>query len=330
VTEPAIVRKAQEIADAVLFPAALATERSELAGRALLDVLAEAGLYGIDGPPEYGGLDTDVATHSAVVEALASGCLTTTFIWNQHHTPVRTVRASKDEALRAEWLPRLCSGSVRSGVALGGTRAGLPQLKAREIEGGWLLDGVIPFQTGWGRIDVILVTARTDDGRVVRGLIDAAESPSLQRRPLALIAANASGTGELTFAGHFLPAERVTAVDPYEPPPAYDGGGRVNGSLALGVTRRCCMLIGPSPLDGELAAVRRQLNEASDETRAVARAAASELAWRAAGTLVVKQGSRALAPEGHAGRLLREAAFTLVFGTRPAIRSALLDRLTDT
>jgi hypothetical protein len=61
---------------------------------------------------------------------------------------------------------------------------------------------------------------------------------------------------------------------------------------------------------------------------AEARAAAAELAWRAAGALVVAQGSRSLLPMRHAQRLLREAAFLQVFGSRPALRDALLGRLT--
>jgi hypothetical protein len=119
----------------------------------------------------------------------------------------------------------------------------------------------------------------------------------------------------------------VVNVEPYRPPPAYDGGGRPNGSLALGVARRCCALIGPSALDEELVARRRQLDEASDETMAEARAAACELALRAAGALVVHTGSSSLLPDSHAQRLLREAVFVQVFGSRTATRDALLRRL---
>ena len=58
-----------------------------------------------------------------------------------------------------------------------------------------------------------------------------------------------------------------------------------------------------------------------------ARAAASTLAWRAAGAVVAAGGSRSVLLTGHAQRLAREAAFLLVFGQRPAIRSALLETL---
>ena len=58
-----------------------------------------------------------------------------------------------------------------------------------------------------------------------------------------------------------------------------------------------------------------------------ARAAASELAIRAAAALAVRDGGHAVAADPHAQRLAREAVFLLVFGSRPGIKSALLQRL---
>jgi alkylation response protein AidB-like acyl-CoA dehydrogenase len=195
------------------------------------------------------------------------------------------------------------------------------------VEGGWLLDGEVPLVSGWGRIDVLLVNGRTgDDARVVSALVPAVASDSFSVEPLRLLAANASGTVRARLRGVFVPADRVVNVEPYSAPPPYDGGGRPNGSLALGVARRCCTLIGPCALDDALAGRRRQLDEANEETMADARAAACELAWRAAGALVVAQGSSSLFPASHAQRLLREAVFLQVFGSRPAIRAALLRR----
>jgi alkylation response protein AidB-like acyl-CoA dehydrogenase len=196
------------------------------------------------------------------------------------------------------------------------------------VERGWLLDGEVPLVSGWGRIDVLLVNGRTeDDSQVVSALVPAVAGDALSVQPLRLVAANASGTVRARLRGVFAPNECVVNIEPYRAPPAHDGGGRPNGSLSLGVARRCCKLIGRSALDDELAATRRQLDEASDQTMAEARAAAAELALRAAGALVVAQGSSALLPSSHAQRLLREAAFLQVFGSRTTTREALLRKL---
>ena len=60
---------------------------------------------------------------------------------------------------------------------------------------------------------------------------------------------------------------------------------------------------------------------------AQARAAASELAVRAAAALAVQVGSQSVTVDQHAQRLAREAMFLLVFGSRPRIKNALLRRL---
>jgi hypothetical protein len=59
---------------------------------------------------------------------------------------------------------------------------------------------------------------------------------------------------------------------------------------------------------------------------AEARAAAAELAVRAAAALAVRDGSRSVAVDQQVQRLAREALFLLVFGSRPGIKSALLRR----
>ena len=101
---------------------------------------------------------------------------------------------------------------------------------------------------------------------------------------------------------------------------------------ALGVALRCCRLLGPSPLDDELDACRSHLDGALADSAGVvamaeARAAASELALRAAAALTVRDGSRSITVAQHPQRLVREALFLLVFGSRPGIKSALLHQL---
>ena len=56
-----------------------------------------------------------------------------------------------------------------------------------------------------------------------------------------------------------------------------------------------------------------------------ARAAAAELAFRAAGSLIAAAGSTAVLAGQHPQRLARESLFLLVFGSRPAIKASLVD-----
>ena len=256
-----IVQVAQRIADDVLFPAALSTDASDVIPRELLDVLADAGLYGLVAPEESGGLGADFGTVCAVQEALASGCLTTAFLWTQHIGLVRALGAGGRPDLRARWLGPLARGEVRAGVALGGA---LPQptLRARPDGPGWLLEGVSPFVSGWGRIDVLHAAARTPDNQIVWLLVDAVEGPSVRAERLRLAALNATATVRVTFDQLPVPAGRVTGQHPVS------GGTapqvlRMHAALALGVTARCCQLLGPTSLDSELGSLRTELGPGS-------------------------------------------------------------------
>jgi alkylation response protein AidB-like acyl-CoA dehydrogenase len=325
----AILQQVRQIADAVLFPAAIAVDGAERVPASHLDLLASAGLYGLAGPPDCGGMDLDVQAGGAVIEILAGGCLATAFVWLQHHGTVRAVRAAPRPALRERWLKPLCDGSRRAGVALGGGMPGPPLLRARRVDGGYLLDGRSPWVTGWGMIDTIYTAARDEQDNVLTGLLAADAGPTLTAEPLQLVAVTASCNVELRFDGHFVPDDRVVGRSAHRDWLAGDALRlRANGSLALGVAARCCRLIGPSPLDGELLARRAALDTASPGSMPQARVAASDLAIRAAAALVTVRGSRAILSGEHPQRLAREALFLLVFGSRPAIKEHLAALLT--
>jgi hypothetical protein len=125
----------------------------------------------------------------------------------------------------------------------------------------------------------------------------------------------------------FVPDDRVVRVREFDPVRTQAENLRGNGSLALGITRRCCAILGPSLLDDELNRCRHALDEASVEQMPAARASASALAVKAAAAVTVAHGSAASLVGSDADRLVREAAFTLVFGSRPTIKSALREML---
>jgi len=319
---------ARRISDDLLFPSALEVDRARAVPVERLDRLAAAGLYGLAGPADAGGMGlTDPRTGMRVLEILAGGCLTTTFVWMQHHGAVRAVAAGPP-GLRAAWLERLCRGQVRAAAAFSGLRRpGPPLLVARAVEGGWALDGLAAWVTGWGRVDVVHVGARTEAGDVVWLLADAVTGPTLTAERLDLAAVGASSTVTLRFHDHRVTGDRVTGSEPHQAWAERDRASlRSNGSLALGVAGRCLSLLGPSRLDVELTRSREELDGASPDEMPRARAAASALALEAAAALVTAGGGRSILRDQHAQRLAREALFLLVFGQTPVIRRAQMER----
>jgi hypothetical protein len=129
---------------------------------------------------------------------------------------------------------------------------------------------------------------------------------------------------KLTFETLVVADDRVLGQVPHNPSGESPEGLRVNGSLALGVTRRCCTAIGRSALDDELRDARTELDNADAESIASARARVCELAVRASHAFAVFLGSSSVLEESIAERTAREAQLLLTFGSRPAIRDSLL------
>ena len=261
-----------------------------------------------------------------MTEILAGGCLATTFVWLQHHRAVRAAAAAPAPAA-GRWLAR-CAGA-----STGRAWRSAARCRARRCYGPpggrWLpADGGSPWVTGWGMIDTLYTAARDDQDHVITALVPVQPGGTLSAEPLRLVAVNASATVQLEFDGHFVPAGRVTGSCPHSDWLAADAAGlRSNGSLALGVAARCARLAGPGPLDAQLAGCREALDAAGPQEMPAARAAAAELALRAAAALVTIQGSRSILAGQHAQRLAREALFLLVFGSRPAIKENLIGLL---
>lgn len=334
-----LVERARDIADRVLFPRALAVDGADRVPPEHLDLLAAEGLYGAAADP-----DLDFAGIAAIVESLASGDLATTLVWIQHLTPVMALLGEPSPLVDA-WLPALVAGERRGGIALAGLRPPTNFLRVRRSGNDFVLDGIVPWVTGWGMIDIVYVAARDAQDVVHFLLMDTprgearpghdAVAPTLRTETQQLVALQASSTVNVTFDGHPVPAERLVATTPFDEWRSGDSGGSaLNGFLALGIVRRCVALLRDGPGENDAIALaasadacRSALLTADPAGTPHARAAASELAWRAAATLTTWQGARSVLRTNQAQRLMREAAFTMVFGARPAIRDALLGRL---
>ena len=290
------------------------------------DELAALGLYGAFVPAELGGLGLSLTELCDAVEALASGCLATTFVWIQHFRLLAAVLDPVAPALVADQRIEILSGRIKGGVALTGLQPGPAKLTATPTDGGWSIDGEAPWVSGWGLVDRLVVGARGPDETVVTVLLDARELPGMVAARRRLSALDASVTVKLSFDALFVENERVLGQAPHDPSREPPEGLRVNGSLALGVTRRCCDLIGPTALDDELRETRAELDGADVQSMPAARARACELAVRASHALAVYRGSSSVLKGEVADRTAREAQLLLTFGSRPAIRESLLQR----
>jgi alkylation response protein AidB-like acyl-CoA dehydrogenase len=289
--------------------------------------LADAGLYGSIVPTSASGLGLEMIDVTTLVEELSAACLATTFVLIQHfRLQVLMLDPATPEHLRA-LLPQVVRGQLKGGISLGGSLPGPAKLRATDTDGVWHLNGEAMWVSGWSDVDLLVLTARGSDDSVHTFVVEAKERPGLTSRPLTLSAMNASSTVRLGFDDVTLGDDSYVGSHPYRPGSEGVEGLRTNGSLALGVARRCISLAGSSSLQDELQRCRDDLDRATISSMPDARAQACELALRSAHYLAVTRGSSSALVGDIAERSSREAALLLVFGSRPLIKESLLGRM---
>lgn len=198
---------------------------SALRGLGNLDLLA------LRVPRSWGGREVSEVSFGDFQELVArySGALA--FLQTQHQSAALMLVASSNIDLHSRYLPRLGSGEVLLGVGFSQLRReGKPLAVASSVEGGYRLDGVVPWVTGWGIFHEFIVAAVLPDGSAVFGVVPFGEKKNKPQRHgghggreeegnigfgevgrLAAMSATNTVTAELDW---FLPHENVVFVKP--------------------------------------------------------------------------------------------------------------------
>jgi len=333
-----LVEVAREIADEVLFPAALDVDATGKIPEGHWHALADAGLYGIAVPHELGGPGLEFADLVAILEAIAGGCLATAFTWIQHHGMLAALSASQNTALRDALVPALAAGRTKGGVAFAGAVPVPPRMRAERVDGGWRMSGHAPFVSGWGVIDVLQVSAGdVDTGDIMAGIVPAEPAPGITGvTRQSLFVADGTETVSLDVDGLVIPDERIVSrVTRAQFMANQNFGSRLNGTLPIGLVLRSATLLDAVGRTGEARAlradadaVRARLDAGLGDSALLleARADGAELAVRAAATVVVSDGGQALLRASPAQLLASFATFTLVAASRPELKQSLVQR----
>ncbi|MFE2043009.1 acyl-CoA dehydrogenase family protein [Streptomyces sp. NPDC059477] len=342
ITPHPLIDRARRLARELLVPHAEQVDQSEVpAGH--LAVIRWSGLLGVSAPVEYGGAGAPDAVAREVAEILAGACCSTWFVQTQHHTPVRLLARSQSP-VRERLLRKLATGELMAGIAYAHVRS-YPRVpvRATAVRGGWRFDGTVPWYTGWGLNDVMLLAGVAEGGELVFAFADAREQPGLRpSAPMRLAALSAARTVAVELDGLRLPEEAVVLRTPRETFARVDIPRSANASPALfGIAYAALDL-----LEGDARDVVRPLRSRLDEVRERAYALADEAApqerfeerlalrvrahdlMRAATTAaVVAGGGRATGLASPAQRLYREGMFLLVQAQTAPVREAHLAQL---
>ncbi|GAA0530781.1 acyl-CoA dehydrogenase family protein [Streptomyces mordarskii] len=343
---PTLIEAARRLADEVLAPGAESADRTGVSPATIAEV-KRSGVLGVGGPAAYGGVQAPDTIAREIAEILAGACCSTYFVQAQHHSPVRMLSAA-DSPARERLLRPLCDGTLLSGIAFSHLRA-YPRKPVRvtRVPGGRRFDGRVPWYTGWGLNDVMLLAGVTDDGEALFAFADAREQPGLRPTPqLQLAALTGTRTVGLELDGLVVPEEAVVWSRPYEEWAVADRPKNTNPNPAVFGVAGAALDLLEAAGDAEAKETAQVLGERLREVRREAYALVDEVpagecladrlavktraydVLRAATTAaIVAGGGRAFGLGSPAQRLAREGLFLVVQGQTADVRSAHLRAL---
>ena len=340
-TSHLLVSRARHLADDLLAPHAEQVDQEGVPA-SHIEAIRQSGLLGVSAPVAYGGSAAPGAVARETAEILAGACCSTWFVQTQHHTPVMTL-AKSELPVRERLLGPLARGELMSGVAYAHLRA-YPRIPVRVTRerGGWRFDGTVPWYTGWGLNDVMLLAGVTDADEALFAFTEAREQPGLRpSAPMRLAALTASRTVSLELDGLWLSEDAVALRAPYADWAKTDRPKPTNASPAVfGVAAAALALLD----DKQAGPIRTRLDDVRERAYALAehplphehleerlslRTRAYEVLMTATTAAVVAGGGRSLSLTNRAQRLAREALFLLVQGQTAESRRIHLKALAD-
>jgi len=111
------VTKTQKVVEATIAPQASETDANASFPTSSLAALADAGLYGLTVPTEYGGSGCGPAAFAAVTEEIAKGCASTAMIYVMHVASTQAIIQSDTLANRDTLLREIAAGRHLSTLA---------------------------------------------------------------------------------------------------------------------------------------------------------------------------------------------------------------------
>ena len=127
----------------------------------------ELGFLGIYSPESYGGLGMSRLDASLIFEEMSKHCTSTTAYLTIHNMCAWMLTTFANEALAAEWGPRLTSGELLASYCLTepghGSDAGNLKTTAKKNGDSYVLNGSKTFISGAGSTEVLIVMARTGE-----------------------------------------------------------------------------------------------------------------------------------------------------------------------
>ncbi|GAA6623882.1 cyclase family protein [Scytonema sp. NUACC26] len=187
----------------------------------VLQSLGKLGLLALRVSQCWGGKEVNEQVFGSFQELVAQYSGALAFLQTQHQSAAGMLVASNNTSLKEKYLPYMSDGQVLLGVGFSQLRReGEPLVVAVPVPGGYQLNGVVPWVTGWNLFGEFIVAATLPDDRAVFGIIPLVETHQESGGALAfsppaqLAAMTSTNTVTATLTNWFLPIEHIVYIKP--------------------------------------------------------------------------------------------------------------------
>ncbi len=212
-----IVELCRQIAEEKIVPVRAELDRNEEFPWEIMKDLAQADLFGLYIPEEYGGLGGGTFENCLAVEQLAWGCIgvTTTFAASALGGYPILLFGSKEQKER--YLPDVAAGKklVAFGLTEAGAGSDAAAIKTTAVDAGdhWVINGTKQWITNGGEAEIYTIIAMTDKHKGARGasafILEKGDEGFSFGKKEKKMGLRASSTRELIFNECRIPKDRL-------------------------------------------------------------------------------------------------------------------------
>ncbi|KAF9527044.1 acyl-CoA dehydrogenase NM domain-like protein [Crepidotus variabilis] len=164
-----------DFAEKEVAPRAAEVDKTNTFPSDLWEKFGSMGLLGITVSSEYGGLEQGYLQHTLAMEALSAASGSVALSYGAHsNLCVNQIHRHGTAEQKAKYLPDLISGKKIGSLAMSEAGSGSDvvsmQLKAKEVDGGWVLNGTKFWITNGPVASTLVVYAKTDPEKGSKGI----------------------------------------------------------------------------------------------------------------------------------------------------------------
>jgi len=211
----------RKIAEEKIRPMAAKYDQSEEYPWEIIKIIAEAGLFGLFVPAEYGGMANSVMNLCLATEELSRACGGIAVCYAASALGTFPIVLFGNEEQKKKYLPCLASGKKVAAFAItepeAGSDASAIKTTAKKEGDHYILNGLKHFITNGGDAEIYVVIAMTDKSKGARGasafILEKGMPGFAFGKKEEKFGIRASSTSELIFTDCKVPKENLIAKE---------------------------------------------------------------------------------------------------------------------